>query len=102
MRFEIVIPDNSGPELKAQFLVLTQKLTAKPELIADIFLDEDEAIQGHPQSGAENFDHVFTPKVLIALDAAAANAETTPGFTRTQVEEYLAENRTAWLEKRES
>ena len=102
MRFEIVIADNSRPELKAQFALLTQKLTAKPELITDIFLDEDEATQLHRQNGTENFDHVFTPKVLSDLDAAAANVETTLGFTRTQVDEYLAENRTAWLEKRES
>jgi len=44
MRFEIVVPDNTGHDIEAKLLALTQRLSDMPELVREIALGNDEAI----------------------------------------------------------
>jgi len=49
-----------------------------------------------------NLDPIFAPEVIAELDAAAADARAGNSFTVEEVDEFLAENRAAWLAKRQS
>ncbi len=48
-----------------------------------------------------NFENIFTPEVLAELDASADDAREGKTYSQAQVNELLAENRAAWLEKHE-
>jgi len=87
MRLEIIIPDNTRPDLKARFVSLTERLTAKPELIEDIYIEDDEAIQ-----------RMFTPERLAHIDKAAAEVKAGNALTPAQVREHFARKESAWME----
>lgn len=89
MRLEINIPDSTRPDLKAQLLILSRRLSAKPELVEDIQFkgdSEDAAIQD-----------LFTPELLAQIDAAGADIRAGNGLTMEQVRERLAATRAEWL-----
>ena len=89
MRLEINIPDSTRPAVKARLTSLAQELNENPELVEEIYLNgdaEDAAIQ-----------KVFTPELLAEIDTAAAEARAGQTYTRKQVDEFLAENKAAWL-----
>ena len=79
MRFEIIVPDTTKPELHAQFVLLTQKLSAHPELVGDCLIDEDATIQA-----------MFTPERLALINRALAEANSGKFFTSEQVKEHFA------------
>ncbi|MDR3690907.1 MAG: hypothetical protein P4L46_16125 [Fimbriimonas sp.] len=89
MRLEIIIPDSTRPDLKAMLTSLTQRLSARPELVEEIHLngdDEDAAIQ-----------RMFTPERLAIIDAADADISAGNGLTMEQLDARLAATRTEWL-----
>jgi len=88
MRLEIIIPDSTRPDLKARLTSLTQRLSARPELVEEIHLngDEDAAIQ-----------RMFTPERLAIIDAADADISAGNGLTMEQLDARLAATRTEWL-----
>jgi hypothetical protein len=52
--------------------------------------------------GHENYDHLFTPEVLAAIDKGAQEARDGKGMTRDEVDAYLMAKRTEWLENHPS
>lgn len=87
MRFEINIPDTTGPELQAMFVALTRRLSERPELVAEIALGEDETIQ-----------RMFTPERLAHIDQALSEVKAGRGYTAEQVEEHFAQKETSWTQ----
>ena len=86
MRFEIVIPDNSQPELQAQFLSLTQKLSAQPELINSMIFDQNEAVQS-----------MFTPDRLSHIEHSLADADSGHFLTSEQLSAHFATKESEWM-----
>ena len=85
MRFEIVIPDNSQPELQAQFLSLTQKLSAQPELINSMIFDQNEEIQS-----------MFTSERLAHIERSLAEVDAGKFLTSEQVNAHFANRESEW------
>ena len=44
MRLEIIIPDNTRPDLKRKLTGLTQRLSANPELVDELLADNVEPL----------------------------------------------------------
>ncbi len=86
MRFEIVIPDNSQPELQAQFLSLTQKLSAQPELINSLIFDQNEEIQS-----------MFTSERLAHIERSLAEVDKGKFLTSEQVNTHFAAKDSGWM-----
>lgn len=89
MRLEIIISDNTLPAVKSKISNLLDQLSAHPELINEIHLNgdaDDAAVQ-----------ELFTPERLAQMDTAAVEARAGQSYTREQVDEFLADNRAAWL-----
>ena len=61
-----------------------------------------EAVQLLLLDDPENLDHLFTPRVLAAIDKGAEEAREGKSLTMAQVEEQLLAKRKAWLEERAS
>ena len=88
MRLEIIIPDTTRPDLKAQLASLTQRLSAKPELVEEIRFNgdaEDAAIQ-----------KLFTPQLLAKIDAAGEDMKAGNRVTMAEVRERQAAIRAEW------
>ena len=94
MRLEVTIPDPLVNQ--AQHVAAASGFDSVAAYVIDLI--------GHnvKPEGDEDYDHVFTPEVLAALDLAAAEARAGKSYTRKQVDEFLVENRTAWLANRPS
>ncbi len=80
MRFEIIVPDDTRPELQARFARLTKNLSESPELVEEIPVSEDEAIEA-----------MFTPERLEHIDRAIDEAKGGRYFTAEQVRGYFAD-----------
>jgi hypothetical protein len=90
--YEIRIPDHVYQQ--AAQAALAHHLSLEDFII--------EAVQLHAKAEPENHDHIFTPKVIAELDAAAEEARNGKSFSGKQVDDYLAENKAAWLANRPS
>ena len=89
MRLVIDIPDSTSTERKTRLTQLTERLSARPELIDGIYLkgdEEDAAIQA-----------IFTPSLLAEIDAAGADIGAGNIRTQEQVDSTLAMARARWL-----
>jgi predicted transcriptional regulator len=87
MRLEIIIPDSTRADVKARLTSLTQRLSEKPELVDEIELVDDAAVQA-----------MFTPDRLAHIDRALAEVEGGNFFTAAQVEEHFAQKATSWTQ----
>ena len=89
MRFEIIVPDSTRPELQARFVALTRRLSEQPELVRTIRLDDsadDAAVQA-----------MFTPELLAQIDEAGEDIRAGNFRTQEQVDATLAAMRSRWL-----
>ncbi len=87
MRFEITIPDDASAELQAKFVALTKRLTATPDLVREIELDGDDAIQ-----------RMFTAERLAHIDQALAQVDSGQFFSSSQVDEHFRRRSIEWAE----
>lgn len=87
MRLEIVIPDSTLPDLKAQLATLAEQLSAKPELVTRINLEDDDEA---------TVQAMFTPERLAHIDAAIAEVKDGTFYTEAQVEEHFARKKASW------
>lgn len=90
MRFEIVIPDSTGAELQSRFLLLTKNLSASPELVNQIPVSKEEAIEA-----------MFTPERLEHIDQALADVRAGNFLTSDQAKERLAEKARSWNQEKD-
>lgn len=89
MRLEIIIPDSTRPDLKARLTAVTQRLTEKPELVAEIvFADEEDAV----------LQRKFTPEVIAALHADDAEMDAGTFFSDEQVRNHFVQKQQAWTQ----
>ena len=89
MRLVIDIPDFTSSERKTRLTQLTERLSARPELIDGIYLtgdDDDAAIQA-----------IFTPALLAEIDAAGADISAGNTRTHEHVDSTIATARAYWL-----
>jgi len=94
MRLEVTIPDLLFNQ--AQNVAAASGFDSMAAYVVDLITNDVK-----PQAD-ESYDHVFAPEVLAALDTAAAEGRAGKSYTRKQVDEFLAGNRTAWLENHPS
>ena len=94
MRLEVTIPDPLVNQ--AQHVAAASGFDTVAAYVVDLISHDVK-----PEAD-ENYDSAFTPEVLAALDTAAADARAGKSYARNQLDEFLAGNRTAWLEKHPS
>ena len=90
MRLEINIPDSTRPEVKAKLTALTQQLSQRPELVEEIDLADDAAIQS-----------MFTPERIAHIDSALTAVKAGSFYTVAQVEEHFAQKEALWMQSRQ-
>ncbi len=89
MRLEINIPDTTRLEYKTKLVTLTELLSAKPELVAEIHMNgdlEDAAIQA-----------MFTPELLNEIEAADAEIDAGNFVTADQLDEHFKRKSDEWV-----
>jgi hypothetical protein len=84
MRLEINIPDSTRPAVKARLTKLVHELSARPELVEDIQMNDD--------AQAAAIQRLFTPERLAIIDAADRDIDAGNGLTLEQLDERLAAN----------
>ena len=85
MRLEIIIPDSTRPDVKARLTTLTQRLSERPELVDEIGVYDDAAIQS-----------MFTPERLAHIAKSDAEIDEGKFFTAEQVDEHFKQKHAAW------
>jgi predicted transcriptional regulator len=73
--------------VKAKLTTLTEQLSKRPEMVEELELVEDEAIQ-----------RMFTPERLAVIDEALAEVKAGKFFTAAQVDEHFAQKDAAWIQ----
>jgi len=92
MRLEVSIPDSLYTQ--AQKAAVSSGFDNMDAYVLDLISHDVKA------GRQENYDHIFTPEVLVELDAAAAEAKNGMTYSRQQVDSYLAERKSEWLANR--
>ena len=83
------------------FIVLSQKAKIDGFESTEQYV-RDFILSGH-EASPENFDHLFTPKVIEYLDEISARIEAgEKTYTVQEAKEYLAQSRSRWLENHKS
>jgi hypothetical protein len=89
MRLEVTIPDRLFNQ--AMHVAAENGFDSLAAYVVELISHDVE-----PEA-SDDYDHAFTPQVLAALDTAAAEARAGESYTRKEVDEFLANNRAAWL-----
>ena len=100
MSFDVVlhITEDSQRGRAIQQMVDAQRGT--PEQVIEQIIDAGIQAQ---LSDQDNYDHLFTPKVVADLRSIAAEMEAGgPAFSPEQVREHFVQKREAWLANRQS
>ena len=63
----------------------------------DYLSDLVMSVVNNVSNDPDNYDRLFTPAVLAAIDKSARDIKDGKGMTSSQVDEYLASKRAEWL-----